>query len=102
MPAARIKKDVPRLGGMLRCFLQDSRSVGIVLLACTAVSMLVANSAMGRSYLRFINQRFHLPSWMHTPHTPLHWINDGLMALFFFLVGMEIKRLDLTEGGLNI
>lgn len=100
MPTARTKRNTLRLGGVLRSFLQDSRSVGIVLLLCTAVSVVIANSASGRSYLRFINQRLRLPAWMHTPHTPLHWINDGAMALFFFLVGMEIKR-ELMTGELS-
>lgn len=80
--------------------MQDSRSVGIVLLACTAVSLIIANSAAGRDWLRLINLRLHTPSWLRVPHTPLHWINDGAMALFFFLVGMEIKR-ELLAGELS-
>lgn len=94
------KKNVFHLGGMLRSFLQDSRSVGIVLLACTAVSLVIANSAIGRDWLHLINMRLHTPAWLRVPHTPLHWINDGGMALFFFLVGMEIKR-ELLAGELS-
>lgn len=80
--------------------MQDSRSVGIVLLACTAVSMLVANSAYSKAWRHLINNRFTTPHWLRVPHTPLHWINDGGMALFFFLVGMEIKR-ELLAGELS-
>jgi len=84
---------------MLRAFLQDSRSVGILLLACTVVSLFIANSAAGHDYLHLLNTRFHLPPGLNLPHTPLHWINDGAMALFFFQVGMEIKR-ELLDGEL--
>ena len=94
------KKNTLSLVSMLRAFLQDSRSVGIVLLVCTVVSMVIANSAAGHDYLHLLNTRFHLPSWLSLPHTPLHWINDGAMVLFFFQVGMEIKR-ELLDGELS-
>ncbi|MBS1566450.1 MAG: Na+/H+ antiporter NhaA, partial [Bacteroidetes bacterium] len=99
-PANQHNEPRLRAGGILRRFLQDSRSTGILLLACTAISMLIANSSLRKSWSRLINQRMQLPGWMHVPHTPLHWINDGAMALFFFLVGMEIKR-ELLSGELS-
>jgi NhaA family Na+:H+ antiporter len=81
-------------------FLQDSRAVGIVLLSCTIVSLIAANSAMQPYYVPFWGAELHTPTGLHLPHTLLHWINDGLMVLFFFLVGMEIKR-ELTVGELS-
>lgn len=79
-------------------FIHDSRAVGILLIICTSISMLIANSAVGSYYVAFLNNE--LGHFHHLPHSILHWINDGLMAIFFFLVGMEIKR-ELVAGELS-
>jgi NhaA family Na+:H+ antiporter len=71
-------------------FIHDSRAVGIMLIICTAVSLLISNTGWGNSYAAFWNSETHLSHFV--PHTVIHWINDGLMAIFFFQVGMEIKR----------
>jgi len=83
-------------------FTGDSRSVGILLLICTAISLVIANTGAGLGYLHFFNAGIHLPfaETIHLPHSFLHWINDGLMAVFFFLAGIEIKR-ELTGGELS-
>jgi NhaA family Na+:H+ antiporter len=62
--------------------------------------LVVANSPYQVAYLHFWETELHMPEGWHLPHTLLHWINDGLMVLFFFLVGMEIKR-ELTVGELS-
>ncbi|WP_343306493.1 Na+/H+ antiporter NhaA [Chitinophaga niabensis] len=87
-------------------FLQDSRAVGIVLIACTLISLVIANSPWQDAYTGFFNTLFdpaggHHYNYkgLHLPNSWLLWINDGFMALFFFLVGMEIKR-ELTTGEL--
>ena len=80
-------------------FLHDSRAVGIVLICCTILSLILANSPLQQAYIGLWDMTVHLP-FGHLPHTLLHWINDGLMAPFFFLVGMEIKR-ELTTGELS-
>jgi NhaA family Na+:H+ antiporter len=87
-------------------FLQDSRAVGIVLIACTLISLFIANSPWQDTYTSFFNTLFdpaggHHYDYqgLHLPNSWLLWINDGFMALFFFLVGMEIKR-ELTTGEL--
>ena len=79
-------------------FIQDSRAVGITLLVCTVLSLIISNTAFGNSYLSLWNTEIHLSHYL--PHTVLHWINDGLMAIFFFQVGMEIKR-ELVNGELS-
>jgi Na+:H+ antiporter, NhaA family len=79
-------------------FIQDSRAVGITLLICTVLSLIISNTALGNSYLGLWNAEVHLSHYL--PHTVLHWINDGLMAIFFFQVGMEIKR-ELVNGELS-
>lgn len=83
-------------------FIHDSRSVGIILLICTAVSLLLANTSFAATYFSFINIDIPVTTIIpvHLPHTLQHWINDGLMAVFFFLAGMEIKR-EITGGELS-
>lgn len=68
-------------------FLNDSRATGIVLIICTIASLLLANSPAKESWLQ---------GWSFVEH----WINDGLMVLFFFLAGMEIKK-ELVTGELS-
>lgn len=83
-------------------FIQDSKAVGILLLVCTGVSLYLANSNFSTTYLSVINRHIAaipVPA-IHLPHTVLHCINDGLMAIFFFLAGMEIKR-ELNKGELS-
>src|ERR1044072_1400173 len=96
----KIRRFRKRLLSPLYEFLRDSRAVGIVLIACTLISLVVANSPYQLPYLHFWETEVHVPEGWHLPHTLLHWINDGLMALFFFLVGMEIKR-ELMVGELS-
>jgi NhaA family Na+:H+ antiporter len=91
----------------LNHFLHDSRSIGITLLACTALSLIITNwGEIGAQYLALWNNSFsgidehHIHIYgLELPNSPLLIINDGLMALFFFLAGMEIKR-EMLEGEL--
>lgn len=94
MALERLRHLRHRLFSPLRDFLRDSRAIGIVLIACTAVSLLLSNtSPFSEGYTGFWLQPVASPiQGLHLPHTWLHWINDGLMVFFFFLVGMEIKR----------
>ena len=66
---------------------------GIVLIACTLVAVAWANSPWADGYHHFWETKlsFSLGPWAIS-HSIHHWINDGLMAVFFFLVGLEIKR----------
>lgn len=85
----------------LKRFLHDSRSVGILLLACTVFSLLLSNlGETGKNYHRF--WELQIPAFHHwgLPHSILHLINDALMAVFFFLVGIEIKR-EISVGELS-
>jgi Na+:H+ antiporter, NhaA family len=82
-------------------FIHDSRAIGVILLCCTFISLIVANiPAISSSYLQFWNTEFQFLPASLLPHSLLHFINDGLMAVFFFLAGMEIKR-ELMEGELS-
>ncbi len=97
---APLLKLVKKIVSPIQEFIQDSRAVGIVLLACTFISLIIANSSYSTDYFSLINTSFHYPAWLQLPHTALHWINDGLMFFFFLLVGMEIKR-ELVSGELS-
>lgn len=81
-------------------FVHDSRAIGILLFVCTILSMILANLPFGASYVSFFSHELHFLESIPLPHSFLHWINDGFMAIFFFLVGMEIKR-ELTIGELS-
>ena len=84
----------------LRYFINDSRTVGILLIVCTIVSITIANSGMGVQYRGFWNSHIQSMSDMRLPSTPLEWINNFLMGIFFLMAGTEIKR-ELTEGELS-
>ena len=78
---------------VLRSFLGSEASGGILLIAAAALAMALANSPAAPVYFRVIDLYLG-------PLTVLHWINDALMAVFFFLVGLEIKR-ELVDGNLS-
>lgn len=73
--------------------IHDSRSVGVLLLLCTTISLLITNvPEIGIKYNNFWSTEIPLFHRLHLPHSIGHLINDFLMAFFFFQVGMEIKR----------
>ena len=71
-------------------FAQSEASGGLFLMASAAIGMLVANSAFAPNYSDILHTKVG-------GLDALHWINDGLMALFFLLVGLEIKRETAVE-----
>ncbi len=82
-------------------FLQIESASGLVLLACTVVALLLANSQWGAAYEAIWQTRVGLAVGNFELNKPLLlWINDGLMTLFFFVVGLEIKR-ELVAGELR-
>jgi len=74
-------------------FFESEKSGGIVLLFVTMLSMLVANSGFQHNYLEF----WEMPLGGH--HL-VHWINDGLMAIFFLYIGLELER-EIYQGELS-
>ncbi|MBL7741639.1 MAG: Na+/H+ antiporter NhaA [Chitinophagaceae bacterium] len=74
-------------------FFDSEKAGGIFLLGCTLVSLLIANSAWGGTYMHFWHQYLDLSFLtIDLKYSIEHWINDGLMAVFFLLVGLEIER----------
>ncbi len=85
----------------LQEFLQLEAAGGVLLMIAAMVALLVANSPLAAVYTAFLDLpvRFGFGSFLLAKPLLL-WINDGLMAVFFFLVGMELKR-ELLEGHLS-
>ena len=82
-----------RINSTLRQFLDNEASGGIVLMVVAALAILTANSPVAESY--FAALRAYVG-----PLSVQHWINDALMAVFFLLVGLEIKR-EMLDGQLS-
>ncbi len=74
-------------------FFRSGKASGILLIVCTALSLLIANSPWGNAY-------HHLWETSIGPYSLEFWINDGLMAVFFLMVGLEIER-ELYVGELS-
>lgn len=74
-------------------FFKSEKAGGFVLIACTIVSLLLANSSLSESYTHFFHQHLNLSfAGLQLDYSIEHWINDGLMSIFFLLVGLEIER----------
>ncbi|HEU0051928.1 MAG TPA: Na+/H+ antiporter NhaA [Longimicrobium sp.] len=74
-------------------FMRTETSGGIVLIACTVAAVFLANSPWAEGYHHLWETRLSIGvGGAGLDYTLHHWINDGLMAVFFFLVGLEIKR----------
>ena len=82
-----------RLTKLFTEFFNSEKAGGFVLIVCTAVSLLLANSNWGDAYVGF---------WHHQigGHPLEYWINDGLMVIFFLLIGLELER-EIYKGELS-
>ena len=74
-------------------FFESEKLGGLILLVCTITSLLLANSAFGESYHHFWLTEFSGKSIEY-------WINDGLMTIFFLLIGLELER-EIYQGELS-
>lgn len=82
-----------RITKFFKEFFSNSQSSGILLVFCVLISLMIANSSTSAGFQSFLDQ-----AW--GPYSVSVWINDGLMAVFFLLVGLEIKR-ELLDGELS-
>ncbi len=93
-PAARIV-------GPLQEFMHNSASGGIVLMSAAVLALIFANSPLAEGYNSVLHSEIAVSAGPYEMRADvLHWVNDGLMAVFFFLVGLEIKR-ELLVGELS-
>jgi len=74
-------------------FFSSEKTGGLMLLACTIISLLIANSIFGKEYIQF--WQIYLAG-----HSIGHWVNDGLMTIFFLLIGLELER-EIYQGELS-
>ncbi|MCG6156919.1 Na+/H+ antiporter NhaA [Rubinisphaera margarita] len=95
------KEPVHRFLKPLSRFLHVEASSGIVLLLCAVIALVAANSGVADQYLGFWKMHVGLTIGDFTlDHSLKHWINDGLMAIFFFVIGLEVKR-EIVMGELQ-
>ena len=98
----RDKPAIPRVvQGTFEWFVRSEVAGSVLLLACTVVALILANSPLAGVYEQVLHTKAGLTlgdaSLKLTLH---HWVNDGLMVIFFFVVGLEIKR-ELVVGQLS-
>jgi NhaA family Na+:H+ antiporter len=83
-------------GGLSKLFVEffeSEKAGGLLLVGCTLVSLIIANSSLGHAY----KELWHYPI---AGEGIEHWINDGLMAIFFLLIGLELER-EVYQGELS-
>ncbi|KQT17998.1 sodium:proton antiporter [Chryseobacterium sp. Leaf404] len=79
-------------------FLKSNQSSGVLLIFCVAAALVIANSPLNENFISLLNHKIGAEN-LHLKYSVSTWINDGLMAIFFLLVGLEIKR-EILEGEL--
>lgn len=78
-------------------FFDSEKNGGLILLGCVVLSLIIANSTLSNGFQDFLNKVVGISSIKYSISA---WINDGLMAIFFLLVGLEIKR-EVIAGELS-
>lgn len=82
-------------------FASSEKNAGIVLLCCAVISLILANTSLSNSYIHFWHIKKGFSFLNFDMHLSIeHWINDGIMTIFFLMVGLEIER-ELYNGELN-
>lgn len=85
----------------IKSFINKQTSVGILIIISAILAMIVANSPYANIYHNFWKQELYIGyNNAVLNKTVLHWINDGLMSIFFFMVGLELKR-EIMSGELS-
>ncbi len=85
----------------IKKFIDQEYVSGLILILAALAAMIAVNSPLEAGYIDFLHTQFSLHfGTFNLQKSVLHWINDGLMAIFFLLVGIEIKR-ELLEGELK-
>lgn len=79
--------------GLFQSFFESEKAGGLVLLICTVISLVLANSSISEEYIAMWHYQIG-------SHSAEHWINDGLMTIFFLLIGLELER-EVYKGELS-
>ena len=87
------EKTFKRISTPFEHFIHAQTTTGMILMFMTVFALVLANTSLYEAYAHFFHMNIDLNvgSWKLS-HTLHHWINDGLMAIFFFIIGLEIKR----------
>ena len=93
MTHSRAPAETPRAAAILARFLSSESAGGLVLMGAALAALIVANSPLSQGYFAALHS-----VWLGM--SVEHWVNDGLMAIFFLMVGLEIKR-EVLAGGLS-
>nr|WP_298931273.1 Na+/H+ antiporter NhaA [uncultured Erythrobacter sp.] len=92
---------IDRVGEALKDFLKQESAGGIVLIVAAALALVIANTPLAAGYFGMLETKLNLSyGSFEINKALLLWINDGLMAIFFFLIGLEVKR-EILEGQLS-
>lgn len=78
---------------LLRNFFKSEKAPGLILILSTIISLSLANSGIGEGYRQIWDMKIG-------SHSLVHWINDGLMVIFFLLIGLELRR-EVVKGELS-
>ncbi|HKJ71668.1 MAG TPA: Na+/H+ antiporter NhaA [Gammaproteobacteria bacterium] len=90
---APLERTFERIATPFEEFIHRQSTSGLLLVATTILALALANTAVAHAYEGLLHTHLSIALGPWTlDHSIHHWINDGLMALFFFLVGLEIKR----------
>lgn len=95
MTKQKMKQKIKRtkIPKLFKEFFESEKSGGLILMGCTAISLVMANSAFSAEYLHFWHTNF-------AGESIEYWINDGLMVIFFLLIGLELER-EVYQGELS-
>jgi NhaA family Na+:H+ antiporter len=89
-----------KFADLFKRFFNSEKVAGLFLLFCTIISLTIANSSVGEPYIHFMHQTIDVSfGGLVLDHSVEQWVNDGLMAIFFLMVGLEVKR-ELLVGEL--
>mgnify|MGYP003722288515 CR=1 FL=1 len=87
---------------VIRDFLKLESSSGILLLIAAIIALILSNSFLSENFSHFLHLDISFGiNLSFFPKSILHWINDGLMVIFFFVIGLEIKK-EFIEGELSM
>lgn len=88
-----MKTRIKQYTNLFNTFIESEKSSGIILIFCTVLSMTISNLPGGQSFIDLFHTKVDLSFWKVDLNLNLElWINDGLMTIFFLLVGLEIER----------
>ncbi len=95
------EKAFNRISTPFEHFIHAQTTTGIILMFMTILALILANTPLTESYAHFFHTKVNVSvgSWC-LEYTIHHWINDGLMVIFFFIIGLEIKR-EILVGELS-